>query len=251
MSIRERCLSVLLSVFIVPVFAGIASAQTADEIVEKHLAAVGGREALGKLTSRHATGTVSVSTPTGDISGPLETFAKAPNKMRVSMKLDLSAAGGGEIAIEQRFDGTAGYMMNSMQGDSEITGNQLENMRNATFPSPLLHYKDAGAKVELMPREKVADKELIVLLMTPKSGSAVRMFLDPETYLMTRTVATVTPSQAGSPIEQTIELSDYRTADGVKMPFKVVQSNSMQSVTIIFKSVEHNVPIDDAMFTKK
>ena len=44
-----------------------ASAQTADEIVDKTLTAMGGRAALGKLTSRSATGTISIATPNGDI----------------------------------------------------------------------------------------------------------------------------------------------------------------------------------------
>ena len=45
---------------------------TADQIVEKHLTALGGREALSKITSRRATGTVSVATPAGPLGGPLE-----------------------------------------------------------------------------------------------------------------------------------------------------------------------------------
>jgi hypothetical protein len=36
-----------------------AAAQTADEIVEKHLAAIGGRAALSKLTSRMMAGTIA------------------------------------------------------------------------------------------------------------------------------------------------------------------------------------------------
>ncbi len=244
-------LTVLASVLAVLVSAGAASAQMADEVVEKHLSAVGGREALGKLTSRHAKGTVTVSTPGGDVSGPLEVFTKAPNKTRVSMKLDLAAMGAGEILIEQRFDGTTGYLLNSMQGDTEITGNQLENMRNAAFPNALLHYKDAGMKLELVPDQKLAGKDVIVLLLTPKSGSVVRMFLDPETYLVARTVTTIDSPQASGPIEQTSELSDYRTVDGVKVPFRIENSNPMQSLKLLFTSVEHNVPIDDAMFAKK
>lgn len=244
-------LSVLAPMLAVIVCSGSVGAQTADDVVEKHLAAVGGREALGKLTSRHAKGTVTVSTPGGDISGPIEAFTKAPNKTRVSMKLDLSSMGGGQLLIEQRFDGTNGYVLNSMQGDSEITGNQLENMRNAAFPNVLLHYKDAGMKVELVPNQELAGKNAIVLLLTPKSGSTVRMFLDPETYLVARTVSTVDSPQTGGPIEQTSDLSDYRTVDGVKVAFHIANSNPMQSVKLAFTSIEHNVPIDDATFAKK
>jgi hypothetical protein len=138
-----------------------------------------------------------------------------------------------------------------MQGETPITGNQLDNMRNASFPSALLTYKETGIKVEILPKEKVGDKELVVLLMTPKSGSAVKMFLDPETYLVSRTVTKINLPQMGGDIEQTVELSDYRAVDGVKVPFQVVNSNPMQSLTIRIDKVEHNGTVDDAMFVKK
>lgn len=248
---KKHCLTFLLSVLLVPPFVGAASAQTADEVVEKHLAALGGREALGKLTSRKSTGTVTISTQGGDLSGPIETYAKSPNKSRAYMKLDLSAVGAGEMTVEQRFDGTAGYMLNSMQGDSEISGSQLQNMRNSSFPSTLLNYKEAGIKIEVLPREKVGGKDAIVLLVTPKTGPAVRIFLDAETYLIARTVTTINTPQTGGDIEQTSDLSDYRVVDGVKVAFQVFNSNPLQSVTIKLDKVEHNVAIDDAMFGRK
>ena len=82
-----------------------AAAQTADEIVEKHIAALGGRAVLGKLTSRVITGTFTVSTPAGEFSGPIEVSNQAPNKVRTLIKLDLTAVGVGQMTIDQRFDG--------------------------------------------------------------------------------------------------------------------------------------------------
>jgi outer membrane lipoprotein-sorting protein len=251
MATHRHYLMLVLSIFLVLGLIGAASAQTPDEVVEKHLAALGGREALGKLTSRKSTGKVTVTNDAGTIPGSVEISAKSPNKSRVNIKLDLSAMGAGDMVIDQRFDGAAGYMLNSMQGDSEITGNQLENMRNNVFPSPLLNYKDAGTRIEVLPREKLGDKEALVLLITPKAGSAVRMFLDPETYLIVRTVAKINSPQMGGDVEQTIDLSDYRPVDNVKVAFHVVTSNPMQSLSISFDKIEHNVPIDDAMFVKK
>ena len=45
-----------------------AFAQTADEVIEKHLTALGGREALGKITSRTMSGTIALSTPAGEVT---------------------------------------------------------------------------------------------------------------------------------------------------------------------------------------
>jgi outer membrane lipoprotein-sorting protein len=232
--------------------AGLASAQTADAVVEKHLAAVGGRDALTKLTSRKSTGTVTLSTPGGEFSGPFELLMKPPNKTRLQMTIDLTtAAGAGTMTIEQRFDGTAAYATNSMQGETQISAKQVDNLRNAVFPTPLLGYKDRGAKLEQLANEKLQGKDAIVLLLTPATGSPVRMFLDPDTYLMLRTVTTVNSQQLGGDVEQTTDLSDYRTVDGLKLPFRIVTSNPAQTLTIALTKVEHNVAIDDATFVKK
>ena len=73
--------------------ARIASAQTADAVVEKYLAALGGRAALAKVTSRSTTGTMTLSTPTGTVSGTIEVLNEQPNKSRTLIKLDLSSLG--------------------------------------------------------------------------------------------------------------------------------------------------------------
>jgi outer membrane lipoprotein-sorting protein len=230
--------------------AARARAQTADDVVEKYLTAIGGRAVLGKLTSRTATGTISVSTPGGDLTGTIELSNKAPNKSRTVIKIDASAFGIGQILQDQRFDGTAGYAIDSLNGNREITGDQLEVMRGGTFPSPLFQYKEAGARVELIGKEKAGDKDVYVLRFTPKTGPASRMFVDAETSLVVKTVVTLNVPQLGTDVEQTIELSDYRDVAGMKVPYRVRSVNQIQSVTITLTKVEDNVAIDDRVFSK-
>ena len=104
-------------VAVVLAWASIASAQTVDEVIEKSITAMGGRPAMEKIKTRSMTGTLSLSTPAGDIPGTVEIQNAAPNKMRTVIKADLSAFGAGQLLIDQRFDGTNGYMINSLQGD--------------------------------------------------------------------------------------------------------------------------------------
>jgi len=209
---------------------------------------MGGRAALGKITTRKGTGTVTITTPNGDVSGPIEVYAKAPNKSRATMQLDLSPVGVNDrMVIDQRFDGTSGKTTNSLQGDTEITGGQLDNMRNNTFPSSMLNYKAAGATLELLPKEQINGKDVLVLRLTPKAGPATRFYLDAQTYLIARVVTRLNMAELGE-MEQMSEPSDYRTVDGIKVPFVIVNSNAIQRVTIRLATVAHNVAIDDAMF---
>lgn len=226
-----------------------AAAQTADEIVEKHLAAIGGRAALGKLTSRVMSGNFTVSTPAGEFSGPVEISNQAPNKVRTLITLDLSGVGVGKITIDQRFDGITGYAIDTLQGNRDITGDQLEAMRNSTFPSPLLSYKENGIALELTGKEKVADRDAYVVVMKPKTGPSSKMFFDATTFMMIRQVATLDIPQVG-PLEQTTDLSDERDVDGVKVPHKIVSSSSVQNFSIVVTKVVHNGALDPTVFVK-
>ena len=227
-----------------------AAAQTADEIIEKHLAASGGRDVLGKLASRTATGTISLTTPVGELMGEIEVYSKKPNKQRTVIKLDLTSLGGGPIVTDQRFDGATGYVIDPVNGNRPIEGAQLDAMRNGSFPSPLLNYKDLGASLTLMGREPVAGKEAFVLRLTPKAGPSIRMFIDSGTFLLVRTIVTINVPQLGGDIDQVVDFSDFRDVDGIKVPFVTKSTNSVQSISATMTSVKHNVDIEDAAFAK-
>lgn len=239
-----------LSVFVVVLaWAHTSSAQTADEIIEKSIAAMGGRAAMEKIKSRQMTGTMDINTPAGPIQATVEMLYAAPNKARTLINADLSAFGAGKLTIDNRFDGTTGYAMDTMQGNREITGLQLENLKANSFPHPFLNYKASGASVKLDAPSKVGDRAALVLVFEPPSGTPIKQFIDAETFLPIRTVMTTEAPQVGR-FEQTVDASDYRAIDGVKVPFKLNMSSSVQSVTITFTKQEQNVAVDEKLFVK-
>jgi outer membrane lipoprotein-sorting protein len=227
-----------------------ALAQTADEIIEKHLAATGGRAAMAKLTSRVAKGTLALTTPVGELKGTVEVYNKQPNRQRTLVKIDASAFGGTEIVNDQRFDGTTGYVIDSFQGNRDITGEQLEAMKNGSFPNPLLTYKENGTTATLGNREKVGTVDVYVIQLTPKSGPPVKLFVDAESFMLVRTAITINVPQLGGPIEQVSDFSDFRDVDGIKVPYATKTSNPVQTITAIVTEVKQNVEIDDSSFVK-
>jgi zinc protease len=226
-----------------------AAAQTTDEIIEKYLTAMGGRAALGKLTSRSTAGTMTLSTPAGEISGPIETLNQRPNKIRTLINMDLTSLGAGPMVVDQRFDGTTGYALDSLRGNHDITGGQLEAMKNSEFPSPFLSYKERGVTVELSGKEKVGEREAYVLVFKPKTGASSRHFIDAESYLPIKLVQKLDIPELGE-VEQTTEFSDFREVDGVKLPFKLKGSSAVQNFTVTVTKVEHNKKIDESLFSK-
>ena len=246
----KRLLVRLFSTLLVLLWAHVSSAQTADEIVEKTIAALGGRAAHAKLNTRTASGDITLSTPVGDIKGTIEIMNARPNKSRTVIKADLSSLGVGQLTVDQRFDGKTGYAMDTLQGNRDITGNQLDNLRNGSFPNPLLAYKDNGTSATLAGKEKVGDREAFVINFEPVSGSAIKQYVDAETFLPLRIVVKADVPQLGQTIEQTSDFLDYRELDGIKVPFELRSSSAVQNFTIKLTKVEHNAKIDEALFSK-
>ncbi len=227
----------------------VATAQTADEIVEKHLAAMGGREALGRIRTRVSSGTVTLTTAVGPVSGTVEAFAKAPNKSRTLITLDLTSLGAGKVISDQRFDGTTGYVIDTMNGNRDITGSQLDVLRNNGFPTVWLDYKARGITIALTGKDTAQGRPAYLLELTPKTGPHVRAWVDAETFMLVKTSTTIDAPPAG-PVEQVTEYGDFRTVDGVKVPFSVKSINSLQTVSAVVTDVKHNVDVDDSNFVK-
>lgn len=226
-----------------------SAAQTADEVIEKGIAAMGGRAAFARIKSRMLTGTVSIETPVGAIPGTVEILNAVPNKGRTLIKADLSAFGAGPLVVDQRFDGTNGYVLDTMQGNRDITGSQLENLKANSFPHPFLNYKEMGMSVTLGAKEKIGERDALQLVFEPTTGTPVRQYVDAETFLPLRTVIIADIPQMGT-MEQTIDASDSRVLDGIQVPFTLRISTSVQTVTLTFTKIEHNVAVDETLFVK-
>lgn len=237
----------LAPVVVVLAWAHTSAAQTADEIIEKSIAAMGGRAAMEKIKTRVSNGKVSLATPGGDVTGTVEVCDAAPNKQRMVMKVDLTPVGAGEMLVDQRFDGATGYVMDSIQGNRDITGSELDNLQAASFPHVFLRYQALGMSAKLA-RESVADGSRY-LLTFERAGYAIKQYVDAETLLPTRVIIRANLSQLGQ-LEHWIDSSDYREVDGVKVPFTVTLTNSMMTVTTTFTTIENNVSIDPKIFVK-
>ena len=194
-------------------------------------------------------GTITISTPAGEFSGPIEVRNQAPNKVRTLINLDLSAVGVGKITIDQRFDGITGYAIDTLQGNRDITGDQLEGMRNGFFPTPLLNYKQNGIGIELTGKEKVGDRDAFVLVLKPKTGPSLKSSIDATTFMMFRQVVTARYS-AGR--HARADDGFLRRARGGRrqVSHKLVSSSSVQNFTVTISKVEHNAAMDQTLFVK-
>src|SRR5438477_3939616 len=218
----------------------------ADEVLANYVAALGGRVALEKITSRTAKGSFEVSGIA--MSGPVEMYAKAPNLMLMVLMMP------GQETFKDGFDGRVGWEQNPDDGITDKTGLELGSAtRDADFYQPLklrlqypnLIFKGTGrVSVGKGGTGKVEEREALVL-EAPRNGSPRRFYFDTVTGLLLRTEEWNAPGK----ITEAFEYQDYRDVDGVKVPFTI---HIIQDLHFTFKltEVKHNVSIDDAIFVK-
>jgi hypothetical protein len=221
-------LSVLASGFMV-------SAQSADEIVDKHIAAIGGKENWNKVNSMVMEGSLNVM--------GREVGVKITQVHNKGSRQDISVAGmsGYEITTP-----TGGWVFMPFQGQAKPEPIPADAVKEALddldLHGNLVDYKAKGHSVELLGKEDVEGTECYKLKVNRKNSGEQTIFVDPDSYLIVRAI---TKRKAmGQEMEMTSNLSDYKEVNGVKVPFSV----SQQFGTVVFSSVKINEPVDEKLF---
>ena len=181
---------------------------TVDEIIEKYVAAIGGPDAMRKVTSRVETGSIKV----GENSIPIEVITKAPNK-RVSIT---HTSSGGESFTA--FDGTAGWLGSTGRPAREMTAAESgASGLDAEFYIGL-RLKEIFPKLRRGRNEEIGGVEYYTLSGTAPGRPAVRLYFDQKSGLLMRMVRYAETPVGRNPTQ--IDYADYRDADGVKIPFR-------------------------------
>ncbi|MGH9828848.1 MAG: hypothetical protein ACREDR_36980, partial [Blastocatellia bacterium] len=160
---------------------------TVDQIMEKSIAATGGREAAQKLTSLVMTGTMDIVAM--GASASTEVYAKAPDKHLNVTNVD----GFGEIS--EGYDGKAGWHTDPQGGLVDLTGERLATARIQSQFNGDLKWKELYAKSEVTGKEKVGDRDCWVVKLTPAEGSPVTRYYDAETFLLVKALTTADTGQ--------------------------------------------------------
>jgi hypothetical protein len=210
---------------------------TADSILEKYVAALGGADTMKKVTSRVGKGVITSSGK----DTPIEVFTKAPNK-----RITVNHAEGGDSFTA--FDGTIGWMGSAGRPAREMAPADAKGSAlDSEFYLPL-RMKEIFAQIRAGRPDKIGDVAVNTLTGTRQGLPPVRFFFDANTGLLLRMVRYTENPLGRMPVQ--IDYADYRDVDGVKTPFRWTLSRPNGRFTIQLIEVKANVPIDDAKFAK-
>ncbi len=206
-----------------------------DVLLDQYLAAVGGADALRKIKSRVAKGTV---TAFGDQHMPIDIYAKAPD-MRVSVMHmkegeSVTAYNGkvGWLAVPGRV-----HMMNAQ----ESFGARMD--ANFEFAA---YVKSLYSKWETLPGEKIDGHDTWLVVGRKEGEPPLKLFLDQKSNLPVRMIRYTDSPLGYNPTQ--IDYADYRTADGIKIPYRWTIARPGNRFTVQVEQLQQNVAVDDAKF---
>jgi hypothetical protein len=220
---------------------------TADQILAKYVQALGGEQALRKVSSIVIAGTRQNYTPPGQAvppAFPIEQYSKAPNLSVVIGRPANAVTGNG-------FDGTTAWTQDAQGHTTQLAGNAANRARRDADFYPALNMKQEYQRLTVQGVEKIGDRESYVLVAVPQGESPERFYFDTQSGVLLRH-QTISPSAVGN-VPIAIDYENYRNAgNGVKMPFVVhiVGPSRPDCATIIVDKVQLNAPIDNSKFAK-
>ncbi len=220
--------------------------QTAQDVLNKLIDAMGGRKALEAVKDTTVTGTAEVVQY--GISASITMYQKEPNKLRID--IDIAAAG---MTITQAFDGQKGWWTNPQTGATEELPAAMAKdiLHQALGNDSFLNPKKLGITYALKPKAKIEDKDYIVLEQTLADGHKTTMYLDPATYLPYKTTS-LAADLTGAEVETESYLTDYKKVGGLMVAHTIRNlQNGAEAQRVSIASVTYNTNLDDALFTMK
>jgi CubicO group peptidase (beta-lactamase class C family) len=221
---------------------------TADELMAKAIEAVGGEANWRKLNSRVMNYDIDLINQ--GVKGTVVSYSKAPNLS--ASETTMTALGKTIAKGFEFFDGTRGEELYTFAPVEKYAGKRLEDARIGADFYSILNWKTNYKSVEVKGIEKVGDEECYVVEFTPEKGTRVTELYSTKTFLLMKRRGISISSTSEQSVPYSVIFSDYRDVDGIKLPFKSVQTSiSMGDVITVVKSVKHNVPVDDKIFAPR
>jgi hypothetical protein len=208
-----------------------------EEILQRSIEAIGGKEKLAKIQNRVAEATLEIKGM--GVKGTLTNYHARPNKMYTKVEIE------GVGSVEQGTDGKVVWELNPMTGPRVKQGEEraalllFSHFDESELP-------DLYEKIECVGKEEVGGEACYKVVCTPKDAPPLTTYYSQESGLAVNVVLTF-PHQFGK-IEIENLVSDYKEVDGILLPHRIVEKAMSVETHITLTSYKHNVKLPDDRF---
>jgi hypothetical protein len=240
---------------------------TGVEIVNKHIEATGGRQAISKIKTRVALGTARKDS---DAAIPAAIMSEAPNRVSAIYQFE-------GYNWQLGYDGSKSFFRPAISRALSVVMHKYQDMlatgtmfNSISLYNMLLAGESDEMKFEAKGTKKVKGRPAYVVEMKPVKGQSVRLYFDAETFMWLRTdygSVRVTKDMGGFTNERVskdeemtfdfyVETTEFKEVDGVKLPFKlemvvtapILKQKNVGTMVTTINEYRHNIPIDPKMF---
>lgn len=208
----------------------------ARQVVERYVAAIGGRAAVSAQRTTHTKHTITAF----GFTGTLEAWSERPDRVASHTLL-------GPFTLSDGYDGTIAWRVDQNGKLSFRDGKELEDERgSAWYENGMWMEPDqGGGTLTVQGEERDSSGVWTVLEVKGPVGRTRAMWFNPRTGLLDRVVLTTDQQTV------TTHLSDYRQAGGLLRAHRqdaAVAGMPGNSLTVTLDSIWVNEPVDPARF---
>lgn len=210
-----------------------------EQIFTRYTEAVGGQEAIDRVTSYKTKGTFELAGRRGSV----EVWGKDPNKKLTIIEFPVVGT------VKKGFDGETQWVQTPAGTVTDSSEQEIAEVERDADIYRAGKIKNLYEKVKLDRKAWLSGRDVYMIEGIPAKGPSEKLFFDVENGLLVRWDMARKHPQRGTVFVK-VHLDDYKDVDGVKVPHKVRFAFESFSFTITIDELQHNVAINDAVFKK-
>jgi photosynthetic reaction center cytochrome c subunit len=214
-----------------------AGLPNADKIIEKYLQAMGGADAVARISTRLQKGTLTV----GTTQFPVEVLSKRPDNRLITVRFP-----NGESVTG--FNAQIGWLTTPGHGVHEMSPADLDASQMDAYPQFAMDLRQIFRELRVQQQEKVDGRPTYVVSGIRENRPPVQLYFNQESGLLIRLLRYVDTPLGLNPVQ--IDYADYRQEGAVRIPFRWTIARPGGRFTIQIDQTQQNVPVDDKKFAK-
>jgi hypothetical protein len=213
----------------------------AESLFDRHIEAIGGKEAVFAIQSRKLTGRVKIYGPGSEkpqVTGILRIHAEAPDKIVQEIVIV------GTMTQKRIFDGKAGWLLNNEDAPVAMTGEELERFTVASRFYAEADYENHFKSISTVDKQENELGSVYMVRVEHFSGRIEAYLFSEESGLLVGIVGQRANAN-GEPEQFQRLYENYTEYDGVKTTQLIRESTPRQLIELEFSNVENDVDLPE------